>query len=137
MNNPFARNKRITIKQVIAAAKENGYEHTVSGWFNESGASPLKPITKACIMGQAALNLGVNHHELRAAIDSIDKNRYTPLASRIIRKNDDYVPTPGGGYRPTTYEEMVKYLTDTLKPYEDQVIVVPKKKYYARKTRRP
>jgi len=52
---------KYTVEEVFNALAENGFEHLRSQWmnFNESDYNQLVPITGACVLGQAALNLNV------------------------------------------------------------------------------
>lgn len=53
--------KTVTPADIIAAAEENGYIWHREGFWDSDSTGV---ITKACILGQVSLNLGIDHQQL-------------------------------------------------------------------------
>jgi hypothetical protein len=124
--------KKFKIADVITAMEENGYIHAHGDWFipNSEGV-----ITRACIMGQAALNLGVvgsGHFSLERALNLVPRksNKDEPayLASKIIDTNDHRTKPK--------YSAVLKKVKEILEPYKDVEIEAEVHEYNARKKQR-
>ncbi len=111
----MASRKRITGRDIIEAIRQNGYEHIRGEWFwNRDKRGRFSPITKACVMGQAAINLGVSTQALESAF-------YKPV-TQMISLNDR---------TNLSYEELVVRAEEVFKPYLDTPADVLVKKYSA------
>lgn len=108
----IGKKKRITPKQMINAAKKNGYKLSRSAWFRGKGGfiqvdlnEKKHPIYEACFMGQISINLGVKHTDLMIALNE----HYGELEQDILRWNDE---------ENISYEEMLKRFTAVVTEYE-------------------
>lgn len=114
--------KRITVGEVIAAMEKNGFRHARGSWVR-----PIHPkdwrkkstIGAACIIGQAAINLGVGATQLQSALDNIaifgDSNDISRLGSTIADRND----APG-----ISYQRVLAFAKSLLSPHSERTISV-------------
>lgn len=75
--------REVSVDEIIEAAEKNGFIHCRGAWMFSTYPSinnnhdwlkagdKGRPITSACIMGQVALNLGVEPTSLENALDTI------------------------------------------------------------------
>jgi hypothetical protein len=108
--------KKISVADVIKAAEENGFVF-FKGWHDSKYDAKEKKqvISKACVLGQAAINLGISGPSLRTALDNIAADWTTP-GSDIMKYNDNAA---------TSYRQALAFLKKTLAPYKNRVIQVP------------
>lgn len=99
--------KTVSVQDIIDAMNKNGYKWHQGSWFGGDSE-----ITGACIMQQAALNLGVVGYSLRDALNSRSRRG---IGDRIISFND---------YEATSYEDALQYAIELLKPLVKEVLYV-------------
>jgi hypothetical protein len=142
--------KKFTIRQFIDAMEENGYEHKHDGWFDDRPrlvdgvwvGYEGKPITAACIMGQAAINLGIDWNYLAGAIKAATDSKEvtfpsyedgykvpetSDIASAIMTLNDG--PTADGNSR--RYSTILKKAKEWLEPFADREVTAIAAEYKA------
>lgn len=109
--------KTVTPEDIIKAAEENGYTWNRTGWFGRDYNS--QEIISACVLGQVALNLEIDHSELwnylrkMKVTTTVNKVRLSSVGS-ITNVNDN--PEE---FNVKTYKRIVKILKDLLKPHMD------------------
>lgn len=111
--------KTVTVEDIIAAAGKNGFTWTSGSWlnfvedFDEEEKNP--PITGACILGQAMLNLGVEQRSLYKALMSIPAlhdDFYDHAAEEIIDYNDSTAKN---------FDQAFARLKEVLEPHKEEV----------------
>lgn len=81
----------VTLREVLAAARQNGFEHVRDSWFQQKWDVEKKEhfIDGACALGQAAINLGIEPYSLRnKRVKNEAGSRREPFLA-IIRLNDN------------------------------------------------
>lgn len=94
---------QVTIDDIIKAAEKNGFEWSQGEFYNKTG-----DITKACILGQVALNLDISPNALLQELNNIwiEANHIRGYAGIAIWVyNDD---------KATSYKDAVKHLKQVL-----------------------
>lgn len=117
---------RVTGKDILDAIEKNGFRHTRGEWFGDTdGYEAIEgaPISKACVMGQAALNLGVNWEELMNATNE----EFGGFAADMINLNDNR--DINGRYRP--YRSLKVLARQKLAPYLEKEIELETVNYNA------
>lgn len=124
--------KKVKVKEIVEAARKNGYEHHRGGWYKYEGSK----LVGACILGQVALNLRVYDLDLERTLNRLALVDY-PL-------NDGTIGNTGIGYAieylndvPVSasdefhsYEELVNTLEEWLMPYFEIEIDLASANYF-------
>jgi hypothetical protein len=116
---------KVKVKEILEAAKENGYEHYQSGWGRGLGTAK-NPYTAGCILTQTAINLGVDERDLFRRLGELreDGNNIfvSGIGGKIVNANDaEKLP----------YKKLVSLMNKLLKPHKDAELNIKKKKHYA------
>lgn len=138
---------KVTVDEIIEAAEKNGYIHCRHGWFKDiRGSHPvqflntvgkeLNPIVEACILGQVAINLGVEYNSLENELNDLgrvnsnwlkaqtgDKAPW-PIGSAAIQYNDG---------SQLSYNQIARKLIGWLEPYRGKTLVMEEATYHARR----
>jgi hypothetical protein len=138
----------VSVKDIYEAIEKNGFDHLRQEWLAVDWET--KKIS-ACVLGQAAINLGIipklsgntDDSNISDTLDNdfaeeldglgyVDSNRWryesglnTP-GRTIIYWNDKLIDDkdPGKGYFLPTYEDVVAMAYDVLSPYFDRDITL-------------
>ena len=118
----------VTTEQIIKAMEDNGYTHTRGSWFATHYDSRGKPvIVGACIMGQAALNLGIEEVDVLTILNNaiaFDETRLTARGlGNIIMSMNDQIKAP--------YSKMLNKVKSNMEPFAGRRWLVKKKKFRA------
>ncbi len=120
----MSKSKLITGRDIIEAIKKNGFNHSRGRWFGKSDkringqyVRGSTVITSACVMGQAAINLGVDY-------TSLSKGEFNEPTSKMITLND---------HRRLSYPELVAEAEKLFAPYLDTTISAKEKIYNAKR----
>lgn len=114
--------RTVKVSEILEAIEKNGYKHVRGQWFH-SDMTNEGIITKgACIMGQAAINLGISPDFYRE-LDAVTGG----LGSKMIDYNDS--PLESGRYR--KYSELKEIARNKFRPYLNEIITVEDSKYNA------
>lgn len=144
MTDTFAEYDTFTIKQIYDALAKNGFQHLRGKWTSQD----INGVTVgACVLGQAALNLGVVDHSaydeedtLVAVLNQFDVDPDSKwfnydqdgVGSTIVYWNDleeiDQDDNPLG-YTLKTYPEVVAMAYDLLSPIFDQTVSIATKEW--------
>ena len=114
------KKKTIKISDVIAAAEKNGFRW-IRTWQhthlvrNEQGYY-ISVIDSACVLGQAAINLGATNMSVLDALNGLEKYKDDMgIGDRIIQYNDETAKS---------YKGALSYLKRILTKYGDKEIEV-------------
>ena len=133
----------VTVKQVFEALEKNGFEHIRGSWFKFSETNS-NLVVGGCVLGQAAINLGVlqpidseDDYEidgsLVAALDRIkpttgkwnEERYFSGLAEQIIYWNDKTKRINGKlVYALPTWEDVVEMARDCMTPHFKEKITL-------------
>jgi len=115
--------KKVTVAEVLEAIEKNGYKHIRGQWWGTEWNDGPAVITSACVMGQAALNLGVSNSDLESKLNAAADG----LASTMINYNDDELPS--GRHR--KYSELKEIARNKFRPHLHKMIEVETAEYNA------
>lgn len=137
--------EKVTIREVYEALALNGFRYVRGNWVVED----VKGVANgACILGQGALNLGVEPHTDLYSLESQLNNFSVPvdspwhwfnsgLAATIIHWNDRAkfsYDLHRHVYLLRTYKQVLKMAYDVLSPHFDKTITLRKRDWvYKRK----
>lgn len=116
--------KIVTGAEILAALEKNGFLHE-RGWYDITFIDKVETITSACVMGQAAINLGVSMSDIEHVLDT----EADGLAGTMIHYNDSQ--TESGNYR--SYSDLKKIARRRFKPYLTQKFEMHEAKYVAKR----
>lgn len=136
----------VSVDQIIESMEENGYIHCRGSWFRDDdkfniyGGTEEAPITQACILGQTALNLGVENLDLQNALNQLKIPTNPWLARRGYSKSEGWSEVGIGSaaieYNDATdltYNKIAAKVRGWLEPYRGKTFIMTKKEYIARK----
>ena len=110
----------VTVEEFIAAAEKNGYQWSNDGTWVETDDKGY--VTRACVLGQAAINLGIAVEGMWNPLNSLDP--YHAVAREIYWYNDTYA---------LNYDQAVAKLKEVLEPYKGKTMKFRKKRYKVRR----
>lgn len=142
----------VSVDEVIEAANKNGYIHCRNGWFKDdfgfSSSTTIdttgnedNPIVQACILGQVAINLGVDFLSLEEELNALGtvNNPWLKKQAReagYIAGLDYGIAAAAIEYNDNSkrsYNEIARKLIDWLEPYRGKTLNMIPAKYIAKR----